>query len=66
MTKMEKFIDTVKDRPKRVIFSVFLIVFWIGVPITSQAYLDYSAVNISFIITIIYYIGFQIYKRFYR
>lgn len=65
MSRLDKFRKTVRDRPKRFALSVFLILFWIVVPLVSQAYFDYSAVNVSFGITIIYYIGFQIYKRYY-
>lgn len=66
MKRLEKFKKTVNDRPKRFALSVFLIVFWIAVPLVSQAYFDYSAVNVSFAITITYYVGFQIYKRHYK
>jgi hypothetical protein len=66
MTRFDKFKKTVKERPKRFALSVFLIVFWIAVPLVSQAYFNYSAVNVSFAITIVYYLTFQVYKRYYK
>ena len=65
MTRLEKFVQTVKDRPKRMALSVFLIVFWIAVPLISQAYFSYSAIQVSFGITVLYYVTFQFYKRYY-
>jgi len=58
----EDLAETVRARPRRSIFAVFLIVFWIAVPLISQAYFEMSAVKISFTITVLYYAGWKLYE----
>lgn len=62
MSSLDKVLETVRERPRRSAFAVFLIVFWIGAPLFSQAYLDRSAIKISFTVTVLYYVGWKLYE----
>lgn len=54
------------DQRKAFLASIFLILIWITIPLYMQLYHGYSAVQISFAITVIYYIGFKLWKRYRR
>jgi len=62
MNLKQKITQTLEERPKRTLASIFLILFWIAAPLTAQIYFNYSAINTSFLITIIYYLGMKAYK----
>lgn len=62
MSFLDKVVSTVKDRPRRSAFAVFLIVFWIAAPLLSQMYLERSAIKISFTVTVLYYVGWKLYE----
>lgn len=41
-----------------------ILIVWVSVPLIAQYYYGYSAVKVSFGVTTLYFIGFQIWKRF--
>lgn len=62
---IEKLRETARERPKRFALSIFLILFWIAAPLASQIYFDFSAVTVSFSVTVAYFLIWKAYKRFY-
>lgn len=40
------------------------IVFWIGFPIYMQKHQGYSAINLAFVVTIVYWLALQGFKRY--
>lgn len=65
MNFLEKLRDTADERPRRFAVSVFLVFFWISGPLLAQAFFNMSAVHVSFAITVIYYVAWKVYERFY-
>ena len=45
------------------ILAATVILFWLFAPLYLQFELGYSAVKVSFLITVIYYIGFKIWEK---
>ncbi|QGA80346.1 hypothetical protein [Candidatus Nanohalobium constans] len=41
----------------------FVILFWMLTPLIAQKYFNYSAINISFIITVFYFVIWKIYNN---
>ena len=62
MSFLEKVKNTVRERPKRSLFAVSMILAWLLVPLVSQMYFNYSAIKISFTITVLYYAGWKLYE----
>ena len=48
---------------KALIASIVLILAWISIPLYMQVEHGYSAIKVSFAITVFYYIGFKLWKR---
>ncbi|MFB6114658.1 MAG: hypothetical protein ABEK04_00050, partial [Candidatus Nanohalobium sp.] len=62
MSFLEKVRETAEDRPKRFAAALFLLLFWMVTPLVAQAYYGISAINVSFAITVIYYVGMKVYQ----
>lgn len=62
MSFPDRVVETAKERPRRSAFAVFLVVFWIAAPLFSQMYLNRSAIKISFTVTVLYYVGWELYE----
>lgn len=54
--------DTNREKMLSLVGAVLLIAIWIFTPLISQYYYGYSAIEVSFGITAIYFIGFQLWK----
>lgn len=65
MSLLENIKDTAEERPGRFAISVFLIVFWIAAPLIAQAFFNISAITVSFTVTVIYFVAWKIYEKFY-
>ncbi|PSG99242.1 MAG: hypothetical protein BRC29_03900 [Nanohaloarchaea archaeon SW_7_43_1] len=48
---------------KTYILAAMVILFWLSTPLYFQVEYGYSAVKVSFLITVIYYIGFKIWEK---
>lgn len=62
MTRLEKLKKTAKERPKRTLSAAFLLFFWLLTPLIAQKFYNFSAIHVSFAITVVYYIGMKLYK----
>lgn len=62
MSRLEKLVETARERPKRFTAAVFLLLFWMLTPLVAQKFYNISAIHVSFAITVVYYVGMKIYK----
>lgn len=53
-----------KEKLKVLVFAGTILLLWLLVPLIGQYFYDYSAIKLSFGITALYYVGFQLWKRF--
>jgi hypothetical protein len=54
----------VQDKPLTVTAAIAVLLFWILVPLLTQKYFNYSAINTSFAITVFYFVGWKLYEHF--
>lgn len=59
MTKLQK----IKENPVKVMTILTVLLFWMLVPLFAQKYFKYSAINVSFAITVFYFIFWKIHER---
>ncbi|PSH01833.1 MAG: hypothetical protein BRC27_00800 [Nanohaloarchaea archaeon SW_10_44_10] len=52
-----------QEEARTYIFAAAIMLFWLLTPLYIQIKYNYSAIKISFAITVFYYIGFRFWKR---
>ena len=56
-------LDNIKEKPFKFALILSVLLFWMLVPLVAQKYFNYSAINVSFSITVFYFVCWKIYER---
>jgi hypothetical protein len=54
--------EKIREKPLTVTAVIFVLLFWMLTPLLVQKYLNYSAINVSFAITVFYFVAWKIYR----
>jgi hypothetical protein len=60
---MKQITSKISEKPLVSLAIALIILFWMLVPLIAQKYYDYSAINVSFGITVFYFIGWKLYEN---
>ncbi|MFB6159332.1 MAG: hypothetical protein ABEJ95_06810 [Candidatus Nanohalobium sp.] len=56
-------LDNIQEKPSKSALILTVLLFWMLAPLAAQKYLNYSAINVSFVITVCYFITWKLYEH---
>ena len=56
-------LEKIRQKPVEIATITLILLFWMLTPLIAQKYFNYSAINVSFAVTVLYFIFWKIYEN---
>ena len=56
-------LEKIRQKPVKIASITLVLLFWMLMPLIAQKYFNYSAINVSFAITVFYFIGWKLFEH---